>query len=75
MTTEPRVRRAAALAGIDSDACVRGYLDAWDRKPRGEDSYSYRHGYRNGQADKGDRPIDEPMRELAADVVASWRQP
>ena len=55
------------LDSLDEAEILEGYLDgrAGDPEPGGNRSRSYWHGWRNGAADYGHRPIDAAQRELA----------
>ena len=69
---ELRIRRAAALSGINDDECVAGYRAglSGQRQPASA-SFSFRHGHRNGMVDSGRRQVDKAGIELARDCIAS----
>ena len=66
---------AKELESIDDAECVAGYLAglADEPEPRNDKSRSYWHGWRNGMMDKGRLAIDEPARNLVAEVVSKHR--
>lgn len=63
--------KAEILDNLDEEELLQGYWDGKDNEPEPGDnrSYSYWHGYRNGQADGGHKPIDAAQRALAKDVI------
>lgn len=70
----PAIRRVAALENLNDAECMAGYLAGFDGKPCPENSsFSYVHGWKNGQADKHGNP-NEAQRELARDYVTAQRK-
>jgi hypothetical protein len=65
----------AELDGLDDADLLEGYRDgrAGEPEPGDNRSISYWHGWRNGAADGGHRPIDAAQRELARAMVARTR--
>lgn len=76
MSNRIPITMAHQLNDIDDTECMQGYWDGKDNEPPPGDnrSYSYWHGYRNGQADGGHKPIDAAQRALAKDVVEKRRE-
>ncbi len=68
--------KAHQLGELDDAECIQGYWDGKDNEPAPGDnrSYSYWHGYRNGQVDGGHAIADAAQRNLAKDVVDSWKK-
>lgn len=75
MSRVPITTRAECEA-LDSAEIVAGYLDGRIGEPEPGDnrSLAFWHGWRNGAADAGHRPIDVHQRALAADYVAHSRK-
>lgn len=75
MTDRLPIKRAPALDLLDSADCVEGYMDGVEGFPEPGDnrSFSYWHGWRNGAADGGHRPVDDAQRDLARDVIRKQR--
>jgi hypothetical protein len=69
------IKRATALEHLDGADCIEGYWAGkdGDPEPGNNRSFSYWHGWRNGAADGGHRPIDPAQRELARDVFCKQR--
>jgi ribosome modulation factor len=69
------VSTLADLDTLDDAEIVEGYRDglANEPEPHNNRSRSYWHGWRNGMADRGFRPIDEAQRDLAREYVARSR--
>ena len=63
--------KAAMLDELDNQELLDGYFDGTNNEPAPGDnrSYSYWHGFRNGQVDGGHKPIDTAQRELAKDAI------
>lgn len=74
MNFEP-VRTKADLDTLDDDEIVEGYRSArqGDPEPGSNRGRAYWHGWRCAMMDLGQMPIDEAARQLAAEVVRSWR--
>jgi hypothetical protein len=59
------------LASLDDDQVLDGYLSVIRGNyatPGSDKTRSYWHGWRNGMADKGKIPVDQSVRQLAADA-------
>lgn len=69
------VRTKADLLNLDDDEVIAGYWSGRDGDPApGSDkSRSFWHGWRNGRADGGFDPIDPAQRQLAREVVGTYR--
>ncbi len=62
------------------DEMVQGYMDGFDLsspEPSSNRSYSYRHGFKNGRADKSGKPFwsnIQEARDLAEVCIAADNQ-
>jgi ribosome modulation factor len=75
MTEFTLVSTLADLDTLDETEMLEGYRDglANEPEPGGNRSRSYWHGWRNGMADRGLRPVDEAQRDLAREYLARSR--
>lgn len=75
MTEWTPVRTVADLATLDETEILEGYRDGLENAPEpgNNRSRSYWHGWRNGMADKGRRPIDAAQMQLAREYVSRAR--
>lgn len=69
------VRTKAELALLDSEEMVAGYMAGLrgEGEPGSVFSRSYWHGWRNGASDKGFRQQDDAQRQLAREIVGTYR--
>lgn len=64
------INRCNQLSKLITQEVIEGYIDGRNGEPEPGDnrSYSYWHGWRNGAADGGHRPIDQAQRELCSSL-------
>lgn len=65
------ITKAAQLSELEEGDLLSGYSDGLDNEPAPGDnrSYSYWHGWRNGQVDKGFAKGDAAQAALAHDII------
>lgn len=69
------VAKLADLESLDQEEIVSGYCE-WrtgDPEPGPNRGRAYWHGWMNAARDHGERPDIMEARQLAGEVVASWR--
>lgn len=70
------VRTKADLDSLDEADIVDGYLSAerGDPEPGPNRGRAFWHGWRNRMIDLGELPPDDASRQLAHEIVKSWRR-
>lgn len=65
------ITKARQLKKLDEKEMLEGYLDGYENAPKPGDnrSYSYWHGWRNGQVDGKYAKIDSSQQLLAQDYI------